>query len=204
MKYPGFWRQLGAIIIDQLIILFPSAIIPEAFYYASVANGLAADVARYHANVLQLVLAAASLIAYYIILNGRYGVTVGRRIMGMKLVRLDQPNRDGIGYLRAAGRLFLFAAVGGFFRAVSFVSLPLIPAIAIDAAAGATVCWLLLDPRRRTLEDMLAGTILVHDPTGKFRDFDPDDLPTAKKRRFAFAALVIINACASVFLGLTR
>jgi len=204
MKYPGFWRQIGAVIIDQLVVLLPSAVIPEAYYYVGVANGQLIDVARYHANVMQLVMSGVLLAGYYVFLNGRYGVTLGRRIMNMKLVRLDQPNRDGIGYLKAAARALLFVVAGGFFRVVSFTSLPLVPAIAIDAAAGATIFWMLIDKRRRTLEDMIAGTFLVHDPSGKFRDFDPDALPPAKIRRVSFAALVVVNALASVFMGLQR
>lgn len=203
MKYAGFWRQLGAVIIDQLIVLLPSAVIPEAYFYISVANGQGFNITRYHADVMWFILSAVLLTGYYVILNGRYGVTLGRRIMNIKLVRLDQPNRDGIGYLRAAVRGVLFVAIGGFFRATAFTSMPFIPAVAIDAITGVTVFWLLLDSRRRTLEDLLAGTLLVHDPTGKFKDFDPDALPSANTRRFSFAALVIVNALASIFLGLS-
>jgi uncharacterized RDD family membrane protein YckC len=204
MKYAGFWRQLGAVIIDQIVVLLPCAVIPEAYLYASVARGEIIDVARYHANALQLVLTGVLLIAYYLFFNGRYGVTLGRRVMNLKLVRLDQPNRDGIGFLRAAARVLLFVAAGGFFRAVSFASLPLVPAVIIDAAAGATIFWLFLDPRRRTLEDMITGTFLVHDPNGKFPDFDPDSLPPAKIRRVPFGVFVVINALASIFIGLNR
>jgi len=74
----------------------------------------------------------------------------------------------------------------------------------IDAATGATILWILVDARRRTLEDAVMGTIMVHDPLGKFPDFDPDKLPAAKIRLYSFTALVVINALASVYTALNR
>jgi len=59
-------------------------------------------------------------LSYYILLNGRYGVTLGRRLLNMKLVLLDRPNSDGIGYGRAAVRYLFFIIVGGFVRVAAF------------------------------------------------------------------------------------
>jgi len=47
------------------------------------------------------------------------------------------------------------------------------------------ILWILVDARRRTLEDAVMGTIMVHDPLGKFPDFDPDKLPAAKIRLYS-------------------
>jgi uncharacterized RDD family membrane protein YckC len=204
MRYAGFWRQLFAVIIDQLVILLPCAFIPQAYFYASVASGATMELAQYHANVMQLVLTVVLMAAYYIFLNGRYGVTLGRHLLNLKLVRLDQPNRDGIGYGKAVLRAVLFAVAGGFIRASTMASLPLVLGVAIDTAAGATIVWLLIDARRRTLEDMLAGTAIIHDASGKFPDFDPDNLRQAKIRPYMFGALILVNALASFFVGLFR
>jgi uncharacterized RDD family membrane protein YckC len=204
MRYAGFWRQLFATVIDQLAILIPSWFIPEAYYYAAVASGSTSDIARFNANILFLSLLAGFFVFYYVFLNGRYGVTLGRRLLNLKLVRLDQPNRDGIGYGKAAGRLFLFAIGSGFVRVSAFAGVPVALGVVVDAAAGAAIFWLLLDERRRTLLDMIAGTFLVHDPLGKFPDFDPDKLPPAKTRPYAMGFLTLLNAFASIFVGINR
>jgi uncharacterized RDD family membrane protein YckC len=204
MKHAGFWRQVTAVIIDQLAIMLPSTIIPEIYYFIAAANGVDPVRAQVYSDVMIVCLAAVLCLSYYIFLNGRYGVTLGRRLLNMKLVRLDRPNGDGIGYGRAAVRLIFFALVGGFVRVAAFVSVPAPLGILFDAITGATILWLLIDPRRRTLEDKVMGTVLVHDPSGKFPDFDPDKLPPAKVRPYAFTALVLINALASVYYALNR
>lgn len=202
MRYAGFWRQFLAVTIDQLAVLLPCMLIPQAYYYAAVAGGTVLGDAAFYANLIQLILTAVLMAGYYIILNGRYGVTLGRHLLNLKLIRLDQPNRDGIGFGKAAARLVLFAVAGGFIRASALPGLPLVLGVLIDAAAGATIVWMLIDPRRRTLEDMVAGTAVVHDASAKFPDFDPDNLRMSKVRPYAFSALVIINILASIFVGL--
>jgi uncharacterized RDD family membrane protein YckC len=204
MNYPGFWRQALAVIIDQLVILIPAGLIPEAYYYAAVAHGAGVDAARSTADLMFIILALVFFAAYYLVLNGQYGVTLGRRLMNLKLIRLDQPNRDGIGWDRAVSRLFIFLVASGFIRLSVVAGIPVILAVVVDAAAGATVLWMLIDERRRTLEDMIAGTVLVHDPSGKFPNFDPDKLPPAKIRPYSFGLLVLINALGSIFTALQR
>jgi len=204
MKYAGFWRQLFATVIDQAVIFIPSLFIPEAYYYAAVASGKTLEIARYNANVMFLVLILLLFLLYYVFLNGRYGVTLGRRLLNMKLVRLDQPNRDGIGYGKAFARLILFALGSGFLRLSSFAGVPILLGVVVDTAASATVSWLLLDERRRTLLDMIAGTLLVHDPLGKFPNFDPDKLPSAKIRPYAMGLMTFIAMLASVYIGTHR
>ncbi len=204
MRYSGFWRQALAVIIDQFIVLLPCLLVPQAYYYAAIARGASMEMADYRSGLIQLIMMAVLMIGYYAYLNGRYGITIGRHLLKLKLIRLDQPNRDGIGYGRALARILLFVAAGGFVRASSLPGLPVIAGVLIDAAAGATILWMLIDARRRTLEDMITGTAIVHDSTGKFPDFDPDNLRPSKIRPYAFAALVAVNALASIFVGLNR
>jgi len=204
MKHAGFWRQVFAVLIDQAVIMLPSMIISGAYFYLAAGNGVDPTVAKVNSDLMTLALMVILSAAYYIYFNGRYGVTLGRRLLKLKLTRLDEPNRDGVGYGRAAVRMLLFVAAGGF---VSVAALPMIPdavGILIDAATGATILWILVDARRRTLEDAVMGTIMVHDPLGKFPDFDPDKLPAAKIRLYSFTALVVINALASVYTALNR
>ncbi len=199
MKHASFWRQILAVVIDELAVFLPSTVIPEIYYYVAVARGVDPALAQSYSASMVAGFAVIFALAYYVILNGRYGVTLGRRVLNMKLVRLDQPNGDGIGYRRAAARFFLFVIAGGFVRVAAFPSVPAVIGILVDAAAGATILWLLLDTHRRTLEDVVSGTMMVHDPKGKFPDFDPDKLPPAIVRPFSFTVLVVINALASVY-----
>ena len=204
MKHAGFWRQLAAVLIDQFAVMLPSTIIPEIYYYIAAAKGVDPAVAQTYSGVMIAALFVAFSAFYYIYLNGRYGITLGRLLFKLKLVRLDEPNRDGIGYGRAAIRLAFFAVAGGFVRVVGFASVPAVLGVLLDAAAGATILWLLLDARRRTIEDRVMGTVMVHDPSGKFPDFDPDKLPLAKTRLYSFTILVIVNALVSVYTALNR
>jgi uncharacterized RDD family membrane protein YckC len=204
MKYAGFWRQLLAVVIDQLVVLLPGTLIPSAYYYAAVANGATQNAADYQKMVFQATLTLVLFGIYYVVLNGHYGVTLGRRLMNLKLVRLDQPNRDGIGYGKAAVRLMLFAVASGFVRLSAIVGVPPIIAVVVDSLGGATVLWLLFDSRRRTVEDTIVNTAIVHDPLGKFPDFDPDKLPTSKSRPYTMGALIVLNVLASLFMLMNR
>ena len=199
MKHAGFWRQLFAVVIDQFVVMLPSTVIPEIYYYVAVARGVDPAAAQNYSNGMVVGFVVLLSAAYFIFLNGRYGVTLGRRILNLKLVRFDRPNGDGIGYGRAAWRLLFFIVAGGFIRVSAFSSVPAVLGILIDAAAGATVLWLLIDDHRRTLEDTIAGTMMVHDPKGKFPDFDPDKLPPAVSRPFSFTVLVLVNVLASIY-----
>jgi RDD family. len=204
MKHTGFWRQLAAILIDQLVVMLPSMIVSGTYYYVAAAGGLDPVVAAGNRDLIFIILLAALSAVYYVYLNGRCGVTLGRLLFKLKLTRLDEPNRDGIGYARAAARFALFALAGGFVTVAAFPGVPAALGIIIDAATGATVLWLLIDARRRTLEDKIMGTFLVYDPLGKFLNLDPDKLPPAKIRQYSFTALVVINALASVYSSLNR
>ena len=202
MKHAGFWRQLAAVLIDQFVIMLPSTIVSGIYYYIAVAEKVDPTVASGNANMIVVALVIALSAVYYIFLIGRYGVTLGRFLLKLKLTRVDEPNRDGIGYARAAVRLLFFAVAGGFVRVAGLSSVPVVLGVAIDGVTGATILWLLIDARRRTLEDRIMNTFLIHDPLGNFPDFDPDKLPPAKIRSYSFTTLVIINALASVYSAL--
>jgi uncharacterized RDD family membrane protein YckC len=204
MKHAGFWRQFIAVIVDQLAIMLPSTVVSEVYYYVAVARGVDTALAQSYSSAMIAGLVVLFSLSYYILLNGRYGMTLGRRLLNMKLVLLDRPNSDGIGYGRAAVRYLFFIVAGGFVRVAAFPSVPAALGVLIDAAAGATILWLLIDVSRRTLQDKIMGTVMIHDPQAKFPDFDPDKLPLAKIRLFSFTALVVINAFASVYIALNR
>jgi len=114
MKHAGFWRQVFAVLIDQAVIMLPSMIISGAYFYLAAGNGVDPTVAKVNSDLMTLALMVILSAAYYITFNGRYGVTLGRRLLKLKLTRLDEPNRDGVGYGRAARAHVAFVAAGGF------------------------------------------------------------------------------------------
>lgn len=69
MRYASFWSRLSAFIIDNLVIGVPIWIFPEVsqniefFYFTFIGFG------------------------YFVWMNGTYGATVGKMVMGIKILR---------------------------------------------------------------------------------------------------------------------
>jgi len=204
MKHAGFWRQFFAVTIDLLSVGLLSKLVSETYFYFMIASANDPAAARANADLIFLLLEGVLLSFYYVYFNGRTGVTLGRRLMNIKLTILNEPNRDGIGYLRAAARLVLFVVVRVVAYAPAAFGAPAIFSVVFTVAVDATFLWLFMDPHRRTLEDVAAGTLLVCDPTGKFPDFDPDKLPVSKSRPYSYAALLIIDTVAAIFVALHK
>lgn len=91
MKHAGFWRQLAAVLIDQFVIMLPSTIVSGIYYYIAVAEKVDPTVASGNADMIVVALVIALSAVYYIFLNGRYGVTLGRFLLKLKLTRVDEP-----------------------------------------------------------------------------------------------------------------
>lgn len=83
-----------------------------------------------------------AIFLYEPLCHGRWGQTVGKRVIGTKVVRAA----DGspIGYGLAWGRYLILVAMG---------IVPILPLLA--------VLWLLWDPLRQTLYDKTVGTVVV-------------------------------------------
>lgn len=78
---------------------------------------------------------------YYMVMEGRWGQTVGKMLLGIKVVRAGTDEAPGLG--KAAIRTLLRFVDGLFFYLVAFV-----------AAVAST--------NNRRLGDMAAGTLVVH------------------------------------------
>lgn len=77
ITYGGFWRRFGAAIIDGLIL---TTIMGPLFFlnYSSQLN-----------YFLVSVLTSALSIVYAVVFHQRFGKTIGKMVVGVKLVRLD-------------------------------------------------------------------------------------------------------------------
>ncbi len=102
MRYAGFWRRLLAYAIDiivQMAVVFPISFI-MGLMGPLMANHPAVAVAW--TIIMQLVIMAFAPF-YFIWMHGKYGATLGKKALGIKVVMSDGRK---ITYGRATGRFF--------------------------------------------------------------------------------------------------
>ena len=178
MQFAGFWRRLGADLIDEIVVFVPIGFYFALFSFFSTLPAAAVGAGTAHViSILFYVLLPVIIVwpfFYFVFFEGRTGITWGKRIFRLKLVIREQPNRDGIGYIRSFLRLAI-AAVLRYLLNLSFL-------------------WMLIDPEGRALHDYALGTIVVHDPSDLFPAFDPEKLPRRPKRVAWFVILLILSA----------
>jgi uncharacterized RDD family membrane protein YckC len=137
--YGGRWRRLIAAIIDGLIVYAVTWLAAAPFigfgtmYEGSLARQTAANLV---AGVLAFL--------YYALQHGRWGQTVGKRMLALRVVRADDFGR--ISYGQAAWRL-VFAYV--------------LSLLTCGIGGVVDVAWILWDERRQALHDKVARTVVV-------------------------------------------
>jgi uncharacterized RDD family membrane protein YckC len=172
-NYATFWQRLAAMWIDFFVLL-PLMVV----------QGLLESVSKGAALALVVPMAVAYS-AYTIYCHGRFGQTVGKRVMGIRVMRT---NGERIGWreawLRSSVELFFsvlgvigtfvalltiadtdYYGVGWMQRAQNVVGLQ--PAW-LSWTGTATQIWvwsevvvMLLNKRRRALHDFIAGTVVT-------------------------------------------
>ena len=173
MNYATFWQRFAAIWIDFFILL------PLAVVYI-----LLGSISRVAALVLVIAVPAACA-TYTIYYNGRFGQTIGKRTVGIRIVRTTG---EAIGWREALLRSsvdVLFSAVG---MAASFVTLAAITdtefyrvgwvqeSVNLQTQQSSWLRWtdvagqiwfwselvvMLFNSRRRALHDFIAGTVVI-------------------------------------------
>ncbi len=99
MRYAGFWTRFGAIFIDGMItgvITLPANFGVQAMFRNFDSSNVPVIVLLY---LVQFIVPAA----YYILLHGKNGQTLGKKALGIKVVMSDGTD---ITYGRATGRYF--------------------------------------------------------------------------------------------------
>lgn len=143
--YAPRWRRLLAAILDNVILSIVanlvSTLVGAGTTFSSDGPGK-----QFAASGIALVLGAI----YYIWQHGRWGRTIGKRALDIRVVRAD--DGGAISYGTAAWRII-------FSYVLTFTLIGWI----IDNA------WILFDQRRQALHDKVARTIVVQPPIG-----DPD------------------------------
>jgi uncharacterized RDD family membrane protein YckC len=142
--YAGFWRRVGAALVDGLIFL------PVSLVFGFALSG-----------VVPALIAQLIWLAYVVPMDAR-GATLGKRALGIKVI--DTADRAP-GTERSARRhVWDFVALP-----LAFVDVENNPSGAVIAlylllglAAIVDVLWMLGDDDRQTLHDKFAGTYVVH------------------------------------------
>jgi uncharacterized RDD family membrane protein YckC len=140
----GWWRRVGAALIDGLMLGVSGAILGAVFAAAGGANDDAT-------TAVTLVLGLALGIVYYGALMSRTGAnngqTLGKQAAGIRVVRKDgQPVTFGFAFVReilVKTLLFGYAAI-----------------VTLYLATLLNYLWPLWDPENRALHDRIVGTLV--------------------------------------------
>ena len=142
LEYVGVGRRLLAIIIDSIILLIPVALIGMAFHsnVAMIAGGDAWDRFKHMgpAPVLQFI----TPFVYFIIMEAMLGATVGKMVLGIRVVKLDG---SPIGWSDSIVR--------NLFRIIDHIP------YGIPYLLGAILIW--TSPIKQRLGDRVAHTVVV-------------------------------------------
>ena len=135
--YSGFWRRVGAYVIDGLILSVPTNIIRVAASAGS--GGTFIGPLSPGASIAVTLINTIIGVAYYAWLDGTRGQTVGKMVAGIKVV--DADSGGFIGVPRGIGRYFA--------RILSGIVL------------GLGFLWMLWDERKQCWHDKLVRSVVV-------------------------------------------
>lgn len=175
MRYAGFWKRFVAGWIDGFVLLVPLIFF---MWLQSVSRTWA---------LLTLLPFTLFAYAYEIYFHGRWGQTVGKRSQNIRVVSVDGAAITwkqaflrssvgiGLGVLSAASNLVgLLKMTDDDFSSLSWLELlarqgELAPYSNEIAIASVVWTWsevvvLLLNRKRRSLHDFIAGTVVVEEP----------------------------------------
>jgi uncharacterized RDD family membrane protein YckC len=181
LRPAGFGRRLGAFLIDLLVCGVPAALLAWLWYrgqdveptpstnpdslargFDSMFDDLEAFFTLVGAILLGSVLALALYGIYSVVLNATTGQTLGKKALGIRVVKSDGRACDWPAALKRA-LIFplggsLIASLLGFLGVGVGVPLQFV----ISFANGV---WPLFNKHRESLGDKLAGTRVVQNPT---------------------------------------
>ena len=168
-KYLTFWRRFWAYVFDTLIIGAPLAVVAVV---ALVTGNK--DLIESATSPQVLVLLQLAAIAYYVILHGSRGQTVGKMITGVKV--LDVSESRAVGWRQAIVRdvVPLLAAATATIYVFTFGAIPegaeaTDRALVVRIVIGLIVpIWALVEivtqpfnRKRRALQDFISRTVVV-------------------------------------------
>jgi uncharacterized RDD family membrane protein YckC len=156
VSYAGFGKRLGAYILDILILVVPIVAILIMTVFGAIAQVLTTNGTAAHTPsslYVGSVAIAVILLAYFGLLVGSMGSTLGQRILGLHVVSVETGQR--LPMLRALLRSAIFW-VG------SFVGIVISGLGTVFSLVFLLSCiWCLWDPRKQTLHDKLGKALVI-------------------------------------------
>ncbi|HEY8559326.1 MAG TPA: RDD family protein [Pyrinomonadaceae bacterium] len=157
-KYETLGRRFLALIIDSILLGIVNVMLSFGAVLTS-GNRALAFVMSASVNLLY--------VAYFILLHARYGQTVGKKIVSVKVVDdSEAPINFGQAVVRSLPQLIpaLFAVTLlnrelELDRSTQVISVLISGAVGVFQVADIIVC--LVNEKRRALHDFIAGTIVV-------------------------------------------
>ena len=161
-RYRNFWRRLGAAIFDGLILLpIPHFIIKYA------------DLTSPGSYLAWTTVEVFCYILYSILLTGLAGQTIGKIVMGLKVLDIDEKRfigikrafyRDSVPFTLQILALFFLGYRLFITKSVSTEFIDIVEVVIGTASFGWFVAELLtmfFNRRRRALHDLLASSVVI-------------------------------------------
>lgn len=163
-RYQTIERRLGALIVDMVVVVAPLALLDYLILSLEISTPIL---------ILWLVVFNLASAVYHILLHGFYGQTVGKMLLGVRVVRNDDETAITIHHA------FLRETPTILFNAISFAiqASYVLAGTAIDRSEPAPVVtalmflafpWVLAEVicclktrKRRAVHDFIAGTVVV-------------------------------------------
>lgn len=145
----GRWARLGAAIIDLVLLSVVIGLVTFPFIdyrriFETPGGTATVPTGQWAANFVSVVIA----FLYYWLLTYKWGQTLGKRLLGIQVVRAVDGGAVTQG--QAAGRSGFFTVLGGLCGCIGFFD----------------VLWILWDERRQALHDKVAQTVVRKVPPG--------------------------------------
>lgn len=153
--YPSFWRRLGALILDFLIIIFGGAIV--AMLLRPI---LEPAIARLGITILYGL--------YFVLMHGLYGASLGKMLLGIQVCKLDGSPIDITAAAIRYSPLFIFTVLATLSENAALSPSATISIIAIGASMIqplfilASCIVLLVNKQNRTIHDFIGKTVVMH------------------------------------------
>ncbi|PTC03949.1 RDD family protein [Vibrio mediterranei] len=162
-KYSNFWRRFFAVIIDGLVFL------PLQWIDEYILSGAIGSVGVFLWGVGGAILG----ISYYVILHAKYGQTIGKMVMKVKVVDVSESRnitvkqscmRDIVPIIMAPFTVYAYAQLAFFGKTwqsldqdsvLTIVSLIMISWVVLESVS------MLFNEKRRAVHDYIAGSVVV-------------------------------------------
>lgn len=134
----GFVPRLGAYLVDWMVMNLVGMFLPENEGLKALAKGETIRPDQMESVAMHVLLGICLTAIYYVSMNGTLGATLGKLMIGARIVRLDgRPIGYGLAALRFVSAVLSWITLGVGFLFIAF------------------------RPDRRALHDLLAGTQVV-------------------------------------------